>query len=164
MTASTWMNCSIQEQLRGDICVVIEITHVWLCAMSCSCGALNSLWLYLFSVSLESSALMSFAPCTACPTATTEACDTTPGDDDACTDVVPALEAEGGCILAAESQRENRKHIKQPLPIDYEQQHACSDSFSVISVCLSTHPAPSQQLLRPSSMRRSMNNQLLRLS
>ena len=78
-----------------------------------------------FSVPLEeSSALMSIAPRTARPPATAEACETTPGDDDACTDVVLALEAEGASILAAASQHENRKHIRQPLPIHYEQQHA----------------------------------------
>ena len=41
--------------------------------------------------------------------------DTMPGDDDACTDVVPAPEAEGACVLASASQQEECEHIKQPL-------------------------------------------------
>ena len=36
-------------------------------------------------------------------------------DDDACTDVVPAPEAEGACVLAVSSQQEEREHLWQPL-------------------------------------------------
>ena len=41
--------------------------------------------------------------------------DTMPGDDDACTDVVPDPEAEGARVLAVSSQQEECEHIKQPL-------------------------------------------------
>ena len=51
---------------------------------------------------------------------------TMPEDDDACTDVVPAPEVEGACVLASASQQEECEHIKQPLLTHKEQQHACS--------------------------------------
>ena len=60
--------------------------------------------------------------------------DTMPGDDDACTDVVPAPEVEGACVLAVSSQREEREHIKQPLLAHKEQQHACRSRISVVYV------------------------------
>ena len=41
--------------------------------------------------------------------------DTMPEDDDACTDVVPAPEAEGARVLAVSSQQEEREHLWQPL-------------------------------------------------
>ena len=110
------LNCSVQEQLRGEICIEARITRVWLCTLTCSCAALHSLWLYLFSVPLEeSSAFLVIAPWAAPPPASAEACDTMPGDGDACTDVVPAPEAEGACVLAVSSQQEEREHLWQPL-------------------------------------------------
>ena len=60
--------------------------------------------------------------------------DTMPEDDDACTDVVPAPEAEGASALAVSSQREEREHSKQPLLAHKEQQHACSGRISVMCV------------------------------
>ena len=110
------VNCSVQEQLRGEICKEAEVAGVWLRTLSCSIAALHSLWLHLFSLPLEEiSAFLAIAPRAAPPTATAEACDTMPGDDDACTDVVPAPEAEGAHVLAASSQQEECEHIKQPL-------------------------------------------------
>ena len=66
--------------------------------------------------------------------------DTMPGDDDACTDVVPAPEAEGTRILAMSSEQEEREHITQPLLTHEEQQHACSGRNSV--VCVSMYLPP----------------------
>ena len=112
------VNCSVQEQLRGEICKGAEVARVWLRTLSCSIAALHSLWLYLFSLPLEESSAflaMAIAPRAAPPPATAEACDTMPGDDDACTDVVPVPEAEGARVLAVSSQQEEREHIKQPL-------------------------------------------------
>ena len=37
--------------------------------------------------------------------------DTMLGDDDACTDVVPAPEVEGACVLTSASQQEECEHI-----------------------------------------------------
>ena len=94
---------------------------------TCSCVAFHSLWLYLFSVPLEeSSAFLAIAPRAAPPSASAESCDTMPGDGDACTDVVPAPEAEGACVLAVSSQQDECEHIKQPLLTHKERQHACS--------------------------------------
>ena len=106
------LNCSVQEQLRGEICKEAEVTRVWLCTLSCSCAALHSLWLYLLSVPLEeSSAVLAIAPRAAPPPASAEACDIMPGDDDTCTDVVPASEVEGASVLAVSSQQEECEHI-----------------------------------------------------
>ena len=88
-------------------CVHFHV-HVLLCTLSSS--------IYLFSVPLEeSSAFLAIAPWAAPPPASAEACDTMPGDGDACTDVVPAPEAEGACVLAVSSQQEEREHLWQPL-------------------------------------------------
>ena len=59
---------------------------------------------------------------------------TMPEDDDACTDVVPAPEVEGACVLASASQQDECEHIKQPLLAHKEQQHACSGRISVVCV------------------------------
>ena len=59
---------------------------------------------------------------------------TMPEDDDACTDVVPAPEVEGACVLASASQQDECEHIKQPLLTHKERQHACSGRISVVCV------------------------------
>ena len=101
----------------------------------CSCVAFHSLWLYLFSVPLEeSSAFLAIAPWAAPPPASAEACDTMPGDGDACTDVVPAPEAEGACVLAVSSQQEEREHLWQPLlrHAKNNNMHAVAESQSCV--------------------------------
>ena len=55
-----------------------------------------------------------------------------PGDDDACTDVVPAPEVEGASVLAVSSQQEECEHSTQPLLAHKEQQQACSGQISVV--------------------------------
>ena len=85
------------------------------CVHCLSCAALHSLWLYHFSVPLEeSSAFLAIAPRATPSPASAEACDTMPGDGDACTNVVPAPEAEGACVPAVSSQQEECEHLWRP--------------------------------------------------
>ena len=63
---------------------------------------------------------------------------TIPEDDDACTDVVPAPEVEGACVLASASQQDECEHIKHAALADLQRTTTCMQC-RVSVMCVSVY-------------------------